>query len=161
MRKLMMVAAALAVGAMVASPAQAQVKFGTVLNWGDDADFGLGAKLNFGVGNITDRANIEGQVAFDYYFPDGFDYWTITGSGIYSLTPSGSIAPHVGAGLGLARASFDVGTFGGSDTSLFLNLLGGLRFKAIGNVTPFTEARLQIGDGSQFVLSGGVFFGRN
>lgn len=160
MRRLIVVAMALVAGAVVASPADAQVKFGTVLNWGDDADFGLGAKLNFGVGNITDRADIEGQVAFDYYFPDGFDYWTLTGSGIYSLTPSGSVAPHVGAGLGLGRTSVSVGTFSGSDTQLFLNLLGGLRFKAMGNVVPFTEARLQIGDGSQFVLSGGVFFGR-
>lgn len=162
MRKLMVVAAmALAAGTMVASPAAAQVKFGTVLNWGDDADFGLGAKLNFGIGSITDRSDIEGQIAFDYFFPDSFDYWTITGNGIYSLKPSGSVAPHLGAGLGLARASYSVGTFNGSDTSLFLNLLGGLRFKPIGNVTPFTEARIQLGDGSQLVLSGGVFFGRN
>lgn len=30
----------------------------------------------------------------------------------------------------------------------------------MGNVQPFVEARFQIRDGSQFVLSGGVYFGK-
>jgi opacity protein-like surface antigen len=120
----------------------------------------LGARLNFGLGSLTTRTNIGGRVTFDYFFPDGFDYWQVTGDGIYQLAPTGSVSPYLGGGLGLARSSVDVGPISPSSTDFFLNLIGGLKFKVLGNVRPFAEARFQIGDGSQLVLAGGVLFGR-
>lgn len=171
---------ALALAALAtARQAEAQARFGVNVSWGDDTDVGLGARLGFGLGEVTRRHRIEGQATFDFFFPDGGDVWELTGNGIYRLTPSGTVAPYLGAGLGyahygssyvfnaasrsrLVRPVFNVAQLAGSgsDSNFFLNLLGGLRFKPAGNIQPFAEARLEVGSGSQLVLTGGVFFGR-
>lgn len=159
--------------------AEAQARFGANVSWGDDTDVGLGARLGFGLGEVTRRHRIEGQATFDFFFPKGGDVWELTGNGIYRLTPSGTVAPYLGAGLGyahygsgsvfntasrsrLVRPVFNVAQLAGSgsDSNLFLNLLGGVRFKPAGNIQPFAEARLEVGSGSQLVLTGGVVFGR-
>jgi len=161
MRKIIAIASILLISAVATERAEAQVQFGANVSWGDDTDIGLGARLKFGLGSLTTRSNVEGRVTFDYFFPDGFDYWQVTGDGIYQIAPTGSVAPYLGGGLGLSRSSVDVSPgFSGSSTDFFLNLIGGLKFKPLGNIRPFAEARFQIGDGSQLVLAGGVFFGR-
>lgn len=170
MRKLMAGLAAAGLMALAAAPAAAQARFGANLSWGDDADLGLGARLSFGVGELAGERPIEGLVTFDYFFPDapsGVDitYWTASGNAIYRFTPRRSgFAPYAGGGLLLVHSSTDVSSpgpgAGGSDTDLGLNLVGGLRFRTAGSIIPFLEARLELADGSQLVLSGGVFFGR-
>jgi len=159
MRKLW--AAAGIVGLMIAgaTPAGAQARFGATISWADDADFGLGARLNFGLGSVSARSPIEGMVAFDYFFPESFDYWELTGNGIYRFSTNSSAKPYAGAGIGIGRASS--GSPGvGSSTDAFLNLLAGLRFQAARRVLPFVEARIEFGDGSMFVLGGGIYFGK-
>ncbi len=172
----MLLAAGLALLA-VSRPLEAQARFGANLSWGSDTDIGLGARLGFGLGELTRRNKIEGQATFDYFFPKHFNVWEVTGNGIYHLTNTGTVAPYLGAGLGYAHASasdqiylanrfvrpgLSVARLGSysSDSKFFLNLLGGVRFKPTGNIQPFAEARAEIGNGSQLVLTGGVYFGR-
>jgi len=159
--------AATVVGAATANPVDAQVRFGANLSWGSDADLGLGARLNFGVGSLADSKPIEGLATFDYFFPDsGFGsdatYWTLTGNAIYRFVERGKgVTPYAGGGVLIARMTEDTGTGTRSDSDLGLNLLGGLRFKTSGTLIPFAEARIEIvPDRSQLVLSGGVYFGR-
>jgi opacity protein-like surface antigen len=148
---------------VVASPSPAQVRFGANLSWADDTDVGLGARLSFGLGSASQRRPVEGYVTFDYFFPDTFDYWEVTGNVAYRFTTTGSAKPYGGAGLGYGNSSIDTGSPGlgfGSGSDFFLNLFGGVRFQMLGSVQPFAEARFELGDGSQLVLVGGVFFGK-
>ena len=143
---------------------EAQARFGANVSWGTDDHFGLGARVGFGLGELTKKSKIEGQATADFFFPKGFNVWEATANALYNVSTGGSVAPYVGAGLGLgyfsAKSSY-TGTGGTSvsSTNFFLNLLGGLRFKPAGNIQPFAEGRIEIGNGSQLVLSGGVFFG--
>ncbi len=159
MRKLV-AAAGVVIAAFAFAPRAEAQAFGANLSWGDDTDFGLGARVAFPIGGSVGQKGIKGLATFDYFFPDGFDFWEITGNGVYDISSSGSASPYVGAGLTFARSSVSAGGFSASNSEVGLNLLGGARFKPTGNVQPFVEARFQIRDGSQLVLSGGVYFGK-
>jgi hypothetical protein len=77
-----------------------------------------------------------------------------------------SLGPYAGGGLNIAHASATVavpppgtGTISSSATKAGLNLLGGTTFKVKGsNLTPFAEARGELGGGKTFILTGGVRF---
>ncbi len=167
MRKGLVVLALLA-GSVPVMDASAQVRAGANLAWGDDADFGIGGRIGFGLGSISERHPVEAIVSFDYFFPDeggsGVDltYWEINANGIWKFNlPNSGVAPYLGAGLNFARASVDVsGIGGGSDSKVGLNILGGLRFNVMGAVQPFAEARIELGGGEQLVLAFGVLFGK-
>src|SRR5713101_5559850 len=59
----------------------------------------------------------------------------------------------------IAHASATAGTVSGSATKAGLNLLGGTTFKLTGsNLTPFAEARGEIGGGKTFILTAGIRF---
>lgn len=156
---------ALLAGSMLAltpAIATAQVRFGAHLNWGDDADFGLGGRVSV---PLTTKTPLEIQGSFDYFFPSvpaGGDltYWEINGNLVY-LVPiqRSSLSPYVGGGLNIAHASLRVGTISGGDEEVGLNLLGGLAFKLKNSrVRPFVEVRAEVKGGEQVVLSGGVQF---
>lgn len=165
MRKIVSVLAGLAVVAVLsAKPAEAQ-QFGAHVSWGDDTDFGLGARLGFPLGQSLKSKGITALATFDYFFPDGFNLWELTANGIYNITPTGSVSPYVGGGLSFASSSADntlcpTGSVCDDFSRFGLNLLGGLKFKPLGNVVPFVEARFAVRDRSQLVLSGGVLFGK-
>jgi hypothetical protein len=150
------------------SRGEAQVRFGANVDWGSDTDFGIGGRLNFGIGGLAQGQPIEGQVTFDYFFPgNDVHYWEISGNGLYRLSTRGSsIAPYLGAGLLYAHTSVNAGSVCNitgvncSDSSLGLNLIGGLRFKGGPNFLPFVEARFEAKSGSQLVLTAGTFFGK-
>ena len=163
MRKLLVGLMVVGFMATGAKRAEAQFRFGANVSWGDDTDFGLGARANFGFGEFSRRNPIEGLVTFDYFFPDGFDYWEVTGNAIYRFDISNeTVKPYAGAGVLISHASVDLPSpFDASSTDAGLNLLGGLRFRLKNStVLPFVEARLEVKDGSQFVLAGGVLFGK-
>src|SRR5205807_601521 len=70
-----------------------------------------------------------------------------------------SLAPYGGGGLNIAHASASAGTISTSATKAGLNLLGGTTFKLKGShLTPFAEARGELGGGKTFILTGGVRF---
>jgi opacity protein-like surface antigen len=139
-------------------PAEAQARFGAQLSWAEDTDLGIGARLGFPLGGELKRKGIEGLATFDYFFPDGFDFWEITANGLYHFTQGSSAKPYVGAGVIFGR--YSGGTPGSDDSDFGLNLIGGLRFKAQERLLPFIEGRFEVKDGTQFVLSAGVYFGK-
>lgn len=140
---------------------EAQTLLGPQLSWGSDSDLGIGGRVMFGLPQVT--AGLEGIVSADYFFVDcgeGVDcsWFEINANGAYNLAAE-SLHPYVGAGLNVTRVSVDLDGFGdGSDTEVGINLLGGLKFPGT-SITPFAEARLTVGGGEQFVLTGGILFG--
>ncbi|HVH08553.1 MAG TPA: hypothetical protein VM736_02050, partial [Gemmatimonadales bacterium] len=87
-------------------------------------------------------------------------YWEINGDVAYRFrVPAvSSFRPYGGAGLNIAHASATAGGVSASDTKAGLNVLGGTTFKVKGSLTPFVEARGEIGGGKTFVLTGGILF---
>jgi len=157
MRKPLLVLALLAMSMLSAKNLQAQFHFGPLVAWGDDADFGLGGRVTFGIHLSVDStpAPLELQGEFVYFFPDGpVNYWEINTNAAY-LFPGvkGPVGPYAGAGLDIANAS----GAGASNTDVGLNLLGGVKFR-MSRITPFAEVRVELGGGEQFVIAGGVYF---
>ena len=145
-------------------------RFAAELNWSSDVDFGIGARGVFGLQSLFPKVPLDGSVSFDYFFPShpsgtSAHYWEINGDIAYRfrVPARSSLRPYGGGGLNIAHASAKA-TFGGttvsaSDTKAGLNLLGGTTFRVKGsNLTPFVEARGEIGGGKTFVLTGGVRF---
>jgi opacity protein-like surface antigen len=148
-----------------AGPAQ-RPSFGAELNWSSDVDFGIGARGVFPLRSLFPKTPLDGIVSFDYFFPSvpagtSGHYWEINGDVAYRFTvpARSSLAPYAGGGLNIAHASATVGTVSSSDTKAGLNVLGGTTFKLRGStLTPFAEARGEIGGGKTFILTGGVRF---
>ena len=153
--------------AISASAVQAK-QFGIQGSWGDDSDFGIGARIEYGLPNLLTNSGPFSRTfligSFDYFFPDCPDdvdctYWEINSNLAIPLVASG-IDPYVGAGLNIAHVSAELegSDLGGSDTEVGLNLLGGLRFP-LGGVSAFAEGRIELGGGEQFVLTFGALLG--
>src|SRR2546426_516289 len=147
-----------------ASSAQ-RPSFGPELNWSSDVDFGIGARGVFPLQSLFPKTPLDGIVSFDYFFPShpsgtSAHYWEINGNVAYRFrVQRSSLAPYAGGGLNIAHASVTVAGVSASDTKAGLNLLGGTTFKLKGsNLTPFAEARGEIGGGKTFILTGGVRF---
>ena len=142
-------------------------QFAAELNWSSDVDLGIGARGVFPLQSLFPKTPLDGIVSFDYFFPSApsgvsAHYWEINGNVAYRfhVPARSSLAPYGGGGLNIAHAS--AGPSGGtsvSQTKAGLNLLGGTTFKLKGShLTPFAEARGEIGGGKTFVLTGGVRF---
>jgi hypothetical protein len=159
--------AALVAGVMLLSPASAEAqKLGYVVqgNYGDDVDFGVGAGVGFGTGWSASGAAIRGEATFDYFFPDGFDYWEINANLFLDIRSLQGL--YVGGGLNYANISsdiecsiceqfgFDIDT--GSSSEVGLNAIGGFNFN--GSNGPFVQAKIELGGGEQFVITGGFRF---
>ncbi len=146
------------------APSQTRTQFGLELDWSSDVDLGIGGRGVFGLESLFPRTPLDGIVSFDYFFPSkpagvtSFTYWEINGDVAYRFTvPSrSSFRPYAGGGLNIMHASLSPG---GSTTKAGLNVLGGTTFKLKGSsLTPFAEARGEIGGGKTFVLTGGIRF---
>jgi len=181
MRKLLGSALLLAVVALAPTDAAAQRRaasrptassstkpsFGVELNWSSDVDFGIGGRGVFPLESLFPKAPLDGIVSFDYFFPSApagvsAHYWEINGDVAYRFTVprSSSLRPYAGGGLNIAHAS--AGPSGGasvSETKAGLNLLGGTTFRLKGSsLTPFAEARGEVGGGKTFIITAGVRF---
>ncbi|HEX7051637.1 MAG TPA: hypothetical protein VF188_15640 [Longimicrobiales bacterium] len=152
MKKLLLAVGVTCLVAINAPAAQAQVSFGAQASFADDTDFGVGARANIGL----PFSGFKAIASFDYFFPDGFDYFELNGNAVYSIrTTTPGFGPYVGGGLNIAHSSVDAIDF--SDTEMGLNLLGGAEF-GTGPIKPFAELRIELRDEGQFVLAGGVNF---
>ena len=166
---------------VAAQPAQAQLAFGPQLVWGDDADFGIGGRLDFDLAGplaIEDGPlqNLFGSATGSYFFddcpsrtPDLVDCSFIEFNGNANVPftiEDSSTEGYLGAGLHLARFSVDTngpveepGLFiPVTDTEIGLNLLGGFKFP-FSDLTAFVEGKLGLVGAQQFVLSAGILFG--
>ncbi|MBI4914467.1 MAG: outer membrane beta-barrel protein [Acidobacteria bacterium] len=128
------------------------IKLGVQGTFADDTDFGVGARVEYSLQEMISLP-IDVVAFFNWYFPDGFDFWEISGNATYSI-PMDMIVPYAGAGL--YYASFDAGSF--DDSEIGLNILGGAKFELGMGMTPFAEFRLTMGDYDQWMISGGVLF---
>ena len=141
------------------------IRFGVQGSWADDADLGVGARVQVGLADFHE--GLRGIASFDYFFPDSdgsigvvdvdVTYWELNANLTYTL--KGDLAPYVGTGLNLAHASAGlaagaVNLGSESETDLGLNLLGGLRLSN----RFFAEAKLELGGGENFMVSAGLLF---
>ena len=156
----------LSLGAIAPAAAQERpIRFGVHANWADDAEVGVGARVQVGLADMYE--GLRGIASFDYFFPEEDDdfgvvdldvtYWELNANLTYTLR--GDLAPYVGTGLNIAHASAgvsaaDIDLGDESETDIGLNLLGGLRLSN----RFFAEARLELGGGEQFVVTAGVLF---
>jgi hypothetical protein len=148
-----------------AAPAQ-RPRFAAELNWSSDVNFGIGGRGVFPLESAFPGTPLDGIVSFDYFFPSApvntsAHYWEINGNVAYRfhMERGSSLAPYAGGGLNIVHASATAGTVSSSVTRGGLNLLGGTTFKLTGsNLTPFAEARGEIGGGKTFILTGGIRF---
>ncbi|MGD2069926.1 MAG: hypothetical protein PVI57_14740 [Gemmatimonadota bacterium] len=167
-------ATALAVAALAAVPAsaQAQASFGATAAYHVDVEaLGVGAVVQVPLPNLHENVNLLGD--FTYYFPGdqsfgsnsvSFSYWEINGNLTYDFALEGndSLTPFALGGLVLARSSYDaetvVGNFDlGDSTDVGLNLGGGI--KLAGDLQPIIGGKLELRDGSGFVIFGSILFG--
>lgn len=134
---------------------------------GDVEEFFIGAE-----GRVTsDALPVIISPAFDYYF-DGVENFSIVAFDLNALYEFGvdneAFTPYAGGGIGIIRVSsssegVDVpgfGTIGGGSTSsseVGLNIVGGATFEA-GNLQPFAQAKITVGDVTLFNLMGGLLF---
>jgi len=134
--------------------------FGVQLDWGNDPNFGIGARGVFPLQSLFPKTPLDGVVSFDYFFPgNNVKYWEINGNVVYrfSVPRSSSLGPYAGGGLNIAHASSSV--VAGSVTRAGLNLVGGTTIKVRGShLLPFIEGRGEVGGGKTFILTGGVRF---
>ena len=136
------------------------VRFAPEVSVAEDADIGIGGRVNFDMSSSFGSPGFFIVGSFDYFFPDGdVNYWELNGN-LGWLIPGvrGNVRPYIGGGLNYAHASFDncIGDCGNSDVGV--NLLGGINFQTRGRIMPFIEAKVEAGGGEQFVLTGGIYF---
>ena len=161
--KVLVLAAALSLPAFSSAQAQMgreRMSFGVQVNFADDADFGVGARLRHSLASLFPRAPISGIGSFDFYFPgDNISYMELNYNVVYNFTVASApkIRPYAGGGINFARVSVDV-PGGGDETDVGLNILGGMLFRTAGRVTPFFELKFEAGGGEQFVITGGLHF---
>jgi opacity protein-like surface antigen len=157
-------------GSVAQQRAAGRSSFGAEVNWSSDVDFGVGARAVLPLQSFVPKTPIDAIVSFDYFFPSApaggsAHYWELNGNVAYRfrVPARSSFAPYAGGGLNIAHASASV-TAGGttvtaSDTKAGLNLMGGTTFRMkSGKLTPFAEARGELGGGKTFILTGGVRF---
>lgn len=156
MKKFVITACALAL-AFTPSAMSAQIDVGAQGNWGEDVDFGVGGRVV--VGLPVQAVSLQAIGEFNYYFPDGFDYWEANGNLVYAITvPNSPATPYVGGGINIAHVEVEVLGQSASDTEVGLNLLGGVRFEAAPKITPYAEAKYEVQGGEQFFVTAGVAF---
>lgn len=156
------VAAAFLLVAAPADEAQAQVSFGPQVVLWDFSDLGVGARVNFGLGDafgIEDGFFEELTGSFNAnYLLDDFDDATTLLFNVNAMVPfeiDADITPFAGAGINHYRISVD----GPSSSSRSgLNLLGGLNL-SLGDIPAFTELQYSTTGAGFLSLSFGVMFG--
>lgn len=150
---------------VLALPSQAQVTvdLGPRVGFdigGDIEELFIGADARFGIADVP----VDFGATFDYYLVEsGVTFYQINLNAYYDfLMEDMPFVPYAGAGLGISRISYDLGEVGEflgqnsiSDSDTGINLIGGARFNA-GNVFPFAQIQLTIGDLDLFTIGGGV-----
>lgn len=160
---------ALGLAAVAPSSAQAQIGFVVQANYALDGieAFGVGAGVNFGIGSLTEKHGIRGEATFDYFLPDdygfggqgySYNYWQINANALMDIKAVQNL--YVGTGLNYSKASVDydgVGCDFCSNSDIGLNVIGGYKLGS-GKAAPFVQGRLELGGGSNLVVTGGFRF---
>ncbi|RKZ15498.1 hypothetical protein DRQ53_08845 [bacterium] len=146
----------------VAATQAAALNFGGQLVYGDDADVGIGGRLEVPTPDLHEDTRLEAD--FNWYFPEdppGGDtsFWEINLNWLSNVgDPTGEARFHIGGGLNLARASVDFDGGGDdSSTDLGVNFLGGA-VVPVGVLDLLAEVRITIGGSEQYTIGVGVLF---
>jgi hypothetical protein len=141
--------------------AEKDLWYGPQASFADESDLGLGARAFY---TLDTRRPLAVITTFDYFFPSaptGVDakHWEVNGNMAYQFV-RGRWKPYVGPGLNLARRTADVplADVSASETSLGVNMLGGVRRTDGRKRQYFAEARYEVGGGEQFLVTAGVLF---
>jgi hypothetical protein len=156
-----------------ALPGEAQIHIGVQGSYGEESDWGIGARLTADVFTMP-AGWFELVLSGDYFFPEDdweiplisvdYTYYEINGNVVYNLSLQNSpIVPYAGVGINVATGDFSADILGFeldavSETETGVNILGGLKIKTQGRLTPFVEFRYESGGGDQYVITGGILF---
>lgn len=150
---------------LVTSPAeevQAQVAFGPQAVLWDFSDFGVGARVDWGMGDAFEIEEgffegLTGSFNGNYLFDDFSDANTLifNANAWVPFDIDAAVSPYAGTGINHYRISVD-GPF--NFTGSGLNLLGGIQF-GLGDVPAFTELQYSTTGAGFLSLSFGVLFG--
>lgn len=145
----------------MAQPAEAQFQFGGQGNFSSDHDFGLGARAELNIGTLTGDtggyvARTRGFGSFDFYFPDGYDFWEVNLGLAVPLNVGTGLSPYAGAAFNYGNGSVEGSDESGSASGLAI--LAGLRFRFVG-LAAFGEARAVLSDADHVVATMGVLLG--
>jgi opacity protein-like surface antigen len=149
---------------LVAAPAakvEAQVAFGPQVVLYDFEDFGLGGRVDFGLGEVIGMQEgllrgLFGTFNANYVFNDSDVTQLVFNANVgVPFAVAGSIQPYAGAGLNHNRVSIE----GFSASSSGLNLLGGI-FLGLGTLPAFAELQYSTTGTGYLSLSVGLLFGR-
>ena len=169
MRKLFLVAGAVALLGFVAGEAEAQVKvgFGAHASFATEVDLGLGARANFDLAAVENLAIVP---SFDIHFPgnggegisNNWMEFSVNAHYSFPLADNPGLLPYAGGGLTHVRNKVKVTILGISDsytaTDTGLNLIGGVKFPQFGSFVPFGELRYSTAGPGQLYLTGGINF---
>jgi hypothetical protein len=158
-RRISTVLAAATVLAAVPTEARSQVYIGPEVAWNDDADFGIGAGIEFDLPELHPGIGFMGD--FLWFFPgENFDYFEFNANLTYDFPlEETTVVPFVLSGLNVGRVDYDGGEIlesDGGNTDVAFNLGGGLKFVA-GSFRPRIAARFAIGN-DNFTLFGFIPF---
>ena len=154
------------------------LSFGAHVNYCDDGDFGLGARVLLDTSEWFAQTRL--VASFDLYFPGSTEqdfpgvgmvkadpsFWEVNLNGHYVFVMEGApLQLYAGTGLHLYDGSVELSVpdaevrgFDPDGTGVGLNLLGGIEFPLPSSLTPFAEIKAEIGGAEQVVLTGGVRF---
>ena len=171
----------LAAAVLFAIPSQVQAQWivGPGLGWHDDFDLGIGVFAVTPLPSLHENVSIGGDLG--YFFPDcggssesgsiDCSYFEINANLFYTFQSETEmpVTPFVLGGLAIQRFSVDSDVdinvpgfefdYGASSTDIALNVGGGIKFNASDTgIQPIVGAKIEIGDGSGFVIFGGLGF---
>ncbi len=155
------VIAAAALALAIALPVQAHAQWALNTHAGYDLDAKeilIGAGVEFSIPGVAiSGVPLTFAPGFDFYPGiDGVSYFVMDFDAHYPFQAKG-LTPYIGGGMYVSRVSVDIPSFGSvSDTNVGLNLKGGASFGTSSKVRPFTEASIRMGNGSTFILKGGL-----
>ncbi len=133
----------------VAEAQSGQTHFGPRLSYQFDLEkFGLGAQFSAPLAQ-----SLEFYPSFDYYFVDVGSFWNVNADLKYRMPAESAGWLYLGAGLNIARASFN----GNGSTDAGVNAFVGAESRA-GRVHPFAEFRFTSNNGSTGQISVGLNF---
>jgi hypothetical protein len=142
-------AVSLTLGVSGAAQAQARSHFGPQIGYNFDYEAVLlGAQFSAPIGR-----HLEFYPSFNYFFVNVGTVWALNADLKYRLPIENADWLYLGGGLNVTLTKF--GSL--SNTDAGLNLIGGIESRS-GNIHPFAEVRLTVGDGSTAQLAGGLNF---
>lgn len=159
MKKLLVIISSIALIGLVSSQANAQVRFGGGLAFGEGVEE-LGITANALIG-LSEKVDI--QPSFTYYFtPSIISYWELNADVHYSITSSDAVDLYAIGGINYSRFGFELDIFGipvdASASEVGANLGLGANFSKGNSITPFGEIKYVVSDLDQLVITAGVRF---